>query len=128
MRVRGIRGATIAEANTAEAIVASTTELLTELVGRNGIDIDDIAAVMFSATADLDAEYPAVAARVGLGWTNVALMCGQEMRVVDSYPRSIRVLLLVNTEKAAGEFENVYLRDAVNLLLRGSDMRSRSEI
>ena len=126
MKVRGIRGATTAESNRKEAIVEATTELLTELVGRNDIDADDVAAVTFTATTDLDAEFPAVAARVGLGWTNVALMCSQEMQVPDGQPRTIRVMILLNTDKAAGELENVYLRDAVDLRLRGSDSDGRS--
>ena len=126
MKVRGIRGATTAESNRKEAIVEATTELLKELVGRNDIDANDVAAVTFTATTDLDAEFPAVAARVGLGWTNVALMCAQEMQVPDGQPRTIRVMILLNTDKAAGELENVYLRDAVDLRLRGSDGDGRS--
>ena len=126
MKVRGIRGATTAESNRKEAIVEATTELLKELVGRNDIDPNDVAAVTFTATTDLDAEFPAVAARVGLGWTNVALMCAQEMQVPDGQPRTIRVMILLNTDKAAGELENVYLRDAVDLRLRGSDSDGRS--
>ena len=126
MKVRGIRGATTAESNRKEAIVEATTELLKELVGRNDIDANDVAAVTFTATTDLDAEFPAVAARVGLGWTNVALMCAQEMQVPDGQPRTIRVMILLNTDKAAGELENVYLRDAVDLRLRGSDSDGRS--
>ena len=126
MKVRGIRGATTADSNTKEAIIEATAELLTELVVRNSIDADDVAAVTFTATTDLDAEYPAVAARLGLGWTNVALMCSQEMLVPDGQPKSIRVMILVNTHKAASELENVYLRDAVNLRLRGSESDGRS--
>ena len=126
MKVRGIRGATTADSNTKEAIVEATTELLTELVGRNDIDADDVAAVTFTATTDVDAEFPAVAARLGLGWTNVALMCSQEMQVPDGQPRTIRVMILLNTDKDAGELENVYLRDAVDLRLRGSESGGRS--
>ena len=126
MKVRGIRGATTAGSNTKEAIVEATTELLTELVGRNGIDADDVAAVTFTATKDLNAEFPAVAARLGLGWTEVALMTAQEMQVPDGQPRTVRVMILLNTDKDPGELENVYLRDAVNLRLRGSKSDGRS--
>ena len=126
MKVRGIRGATTASSNTKESIVDATTELLTELVARNHIVGDDVAAVTFTATTDLDAEFPAVAARLGLGWTNVALMCSQEMKVPDGQPRTIRVMILLNTDKDAGELENVYLRDAVDLRLRGSESDGRS--
>ncbi len=121
MKVRGIRGATTASSNTKESIVDATTELLTELVARNEIAADDVAAVTFTATTDLDAEFPAVAARLGLGWTNVALMCAQEMQVPDGQPRTIRVMILLNTDKDAAELENVYLRDAVGLRQRGSE-------
>lgn len=126
MKVRGIRGATTAGSNTKEAIVEATTELLTELVGRNDIDADDVAAVTFTATKDLNAEFPAVAARLGLGWTEVALMTAQEMQVPDGQPRTVRVMILLNTDKDPGELENVYLRDAVNLRLRGSKSDGRS--
>ena len=126
MKVRGIRGATTAGSNTKEAIVEATTELLTELVGRNDIDADDVAAVTFTATKDLNAEFPAVAARLGLGWTEVALMSAQEMQVPDGQPRTVRVMILLNTDKDPGELENVYLRDAVNLRLRGSKSDGRS--
>ena len=121
MKVRGIRGATTANSNTKESIVEATTELLTELVARNEIDADDVAAVTFTATTDLNAEFPAVAARLGLGWNNVALMCAQEMQVPDGQPRTIRVMILLNTDKDAVELENVYLRDAADLRLRGSE-------
>ena len=126
MKVRGIRGATTAGSNTKEAIVEATTELLTELVGRNDINADDVAAVTFTATKDLNAEFPAVAARLGLGWTEVALMTAQEMQVPDGQPRTVRVMILLNTDKDPGELENVYLRDAVNLRLRGSKSDGRS--
>ena len=126
MKVRGIRGATTAGSNTKEAIVEATTELLTELVGRNDIDANDVAAVTFTATKDLNAEFPAVAARLGLGWTEVALMTAQEMQVPDGQPRTVRVMILLNTDKDPGELENVYLRDAVNLRLRGSKSDGRS--
>lgn len=126
MKVRGIRGATTADANTQEAIVGATTELLKELVARNDIDVDDVAAAMFTATTDLNAEFPAMAARLGLGWTDVALMCSQEMQVPDGQPRSIRVMVLVNTDKPASALANVYLKDAVNLRKRDTDNDGRN--
>ena len=124
--MRGIRGATTADANTQEAIVGATTELLKELVARNDIDVDDVAAAMFTATTDLNAEFPAMAARLGLGWTDVALMCSQEMQVPDGQPRSIRVMVLVNTDKPASALANVYLKDAVNLRKRDTDNDGRN--
>ena len=117
-KVRGLRGATTADANTRDDILDATRELLERLVEANDVDTDDIAAVTFSATKDLDAEFPAVAARVHMGWTNVAIMCGHEMDVPGGQKRCIRVLVLVNTDKSPQELEMVYLRDAANLRSR----------
>ncbi len=118
MKVRGLRGATTADANTRDDILDATRELLERLVEANDVDIDDIAAVTFSATNDLDAEFPAVAARVHMGWTNVAIMCGNEMDVRGGQERCIRALILVNTDKSPQDLEMVYLRDAANLRSR----------
>ena len=120
MRCRGIRGATTVDSNTPEAILAATTELLIELMRANDIDVADVASAMFTTTRDLNAEFPAVAARQ-LGWTEVALMCGHEMSVPDATPRVIRTLVLVNTDKTQSEIVNVYLRDAKSLRARGTE-------
>lgn len=111
MRLRGIRGATTVEANTKEAILQATGELLQAIIEANGVERDDVASVFFSTTPDLDAEFPAVAAR-NLGWTKVALMCAHEMNVPGSLPMCLRILMHVNTSKAAGEIEFVYMRGA----------------
>ena len=74
--------------------------------------------MFFTTTRDINAEFPAVAAR-HIGWTQVALMCGHEMDVPDAQPRCIRVLVLLNTEKSQSDIQNVYLREAVNLRSRG---------
>jgi chorismate mutase len=116
--VRGIRGATTAVENTREAILEATRELLVELVEANGIDADDVAATIFTTTQDLNADFPAVAAR-RLGWTDVPLMCGHEMAVPDAQKRCIRALVMVNTDKGPRELSHVYLRDAKNLRDRG---------
>jgi chorismate mutase len=114
VRCRGVRGATTCEANTREAILAATHELLELLIARNGIDPAEIASAIFSTTADLDAEYPAVAARA-LGWTDTALLCGNEMLVPGSLRGCIRVLIHWNTERRADEVVHVYLKGATNL-------------
>ena len=114
-KVRGIRGATTADGNTKEAILDATRELLEGLVEANDIDQDDIAAVNFTTTRDLNAAFPALAAREHLGWDYVALMCGHEMEVPDAQPRCIRVLMLVNTDRSPQEISNLYLRGAANL-------------
>ena len=115
---RGIRGATTAEANTREAILAATRELLADIVQQNHIVPEDLAAVIFTTTRDLNAEFPALAARQ-MGWNGVALMCGHEMEVPDGLPLCIRVLLLVNTTKKPDELVNAYLKGAKNLRSRG---------
>jgi len=103
---RGIRGATTAEANTKEAIVEATLELLSELVQANSIDLEMVAAAFLTTTQDLNAEFPAVAARKA-GWNKIALLCGHEMVVPDSMQRCIRVLILLNTEKKSSEMVNL---------------------
>ena len=119
MPVRGIRGATTASANTAEAINEATGELLNELVGLNGIDPLDIACAFFTTTTDLDAEFPAHAAR-RLGWTQVALLCGHDMNVTQANPRAvpkcIRVLILYNTPRPQTAMRFAYLRGAQAIL------------
>lgn len=118
--VRGIRGATTADTNSKEAILEATKELLGRLVETNDIDVNDVAAAYFTATDDLDAEFPALAARQ-MGWTQTALMCAREMNVGDGADRCIRVLLLVNTDKALEEIEFVYLKGAADLRSRGTE-------
>ncbi|MFN3974859.1 MAG: chorismate mutase [Dehalococcoidia bacterium] len=117
---RGVRGATTASANTREAILEATKELLHALVTANSLDTQDIAMALFTTTRDLNAEFPAVAARQ-MGWESVPLMCTHEMEVPDGLPRCIRVLLLVNTDKAQEEIRHIYLREAVNLRKRGME-------
>ena len=115
MPVRGIRGATTAGGNTAEAIVEATTELLAELVRLNDLDRDEICFAYFTTTLDLNAEFPALAAR-RMGWIGVPLLCGNDMLVPGPNPRSvpmcIRILLLYNTDRAQSEMKSAYLRGA----------------
>lgn len=113
MRLRGIRGATTVDANSREAILEATAELLTAIIDANGVRREDIASVFFSTTPDLNAEFPALAAR-DLG-THVALMCFHEMDVPGSLPLCIRVTMHVNTTRPAEEIRFVYLRDARKL-------------
>ena len=123
---RGVRGATTATANDREAMLEATRELLRRLEERNQITPDDIAAAFFTVSDDLDAEYPALAARQ-LGGTEAALMCAREIPVpTTTVARCIRVLLLVNTEKAASEMRHVYLRGAVALRPSRADISVES--
>ena len=114
MWCRGIRGATTVENNTKEDILAATRELLQMMIEGNDLKAEAIAYAYFTTTPDLNAEFPAVAARQ-LGWTNVALLCGHEMNVVGSLPKCLRVLVLFNTEKGAEEIVHVYIKGAENL-------------
>lgn len=114
MYCRGIRGATTVEQNNREEILSATTELLQLLMRTNELRTEDVASAIFTVTADLDAEFPAQAARQ-LGWTEVALMCTQEIPVPNSLGKCIRILLHVNTTRSAAEIQHVYIRGAVNL-------------
>ena len=114
MPCRGIRGAICVDINDAGAIVAATRELLERIVAANGVVAEDVASVIFTATPDLNAAYPARAAR-DMGWTAVPLMCTQEMAVAGSLPRCIRVLVLWNTDRPAEQIRHVYLGEARNL-------------
>ncbi|MFN8637939.1 MAG: chorismate mutase [Dehalococcoidia bacterium] len=111
MMVRGIRGATTVEENSREAILEAAGELLSEIVRLNDLDHDHVASIVFTATQDLNAEFPAVAARQ-LGWTDVALECMAEMYVPGSLQRCVRILMHVNTARPARELVHVYLRGA----------------
>lgn len=114
MPMRGIRGATTASANTRQAILDATCELLGALVQANHLRPGDIASVHFTMTADLDAAFPAMAAR-SLGWDDVALLDAQAPRVANDVPRCIRVLIHWNADHAGHEIRHVYLREARRL-------------
>ncbi len=114
MYCRGIRGATTVEHNEREEILSATTELLELMIRQNGLHNEDIASAIFSMTDDLDAEFPAVAARE-LGWTEVPLMCTREIPVPGSLRMCIRALLHVNTTRSASEIQHIYIRGAMHL-------------
>ena len=108
---RGIRGATTTDENTRESILEATHELLMHLIEANSLSADDIASVIFSTTPDLNAVFPAVAARE-LGWLNTALLCAHEMAVPGSLSKCIRVLIHWNTTRRPDEIVHVYIRGA----------------
>jgi len=112
--MRGIRGATTALANAKKEIIEATKELLQAMVQGNQVEIEEIASVIFSVTHDLDAEFPAVAARE-MGWKDTPLLCTNEINVPGSLQKCIRVLMLVNTDKSQPEIQHVYLKETVNL-------------
>jgi len=113
VHLRALRGAITVEENEAHAILSATEELVHEVIARNGIAPEDMVSCIFTCTADLDAEFPAVAAR-NLGLSSVPLLCAREMQVPGSLPRVIRMLLHCYTEPDSSP-NHVYLRDAVAL-------------
>ena len=110
MKIRAIRGATTA-VNTRDGIVQATKELLQEILRVNKLDIDRVISILFTATADLDAAYPAVAARQ-LGFTATSLMCAREMHVVGSLPLCVRVQVTAEMDVSQKDVRHVYLKEA----------------
>jgi chorismate mutase len=116
----GIRGAITVSDNSRDSILSATEELLMEMTQANEVEVSDIAAIFFTTTSDLNAEFPAAATRE-LGWpNNMALLCGHEMNVPNDLPRCLRIMMLVNTEKGSEEVTHVYLGEAQRLKNRAS--------
>lgn len=114
MVCRGVRGAVTAKENTPQDILTASQTLLRGLVEANGISFQDVASVIFTTTPDLDAAFPAEAARL-MGENDVALLCTQEMGVEGSLPYCIRALIHWNTDKEAHEIVHLYLGEAQRL-------------
>lgn len=114
MSCRGVRGATTVTANTREEILTATRQLLALMIRLNDVHHEDVASATFSTTTDLNAEFPALAARQ-LGWLEVPLLCGHELDVPGSLRKCIRVMLMWNTEKTQHEIRHVYIKEAVRL-------------
>lgn len=113
--MKGIRGAASIEANTPTAILSATRDMLQEIVRRNSVQPSDIVAALFTLTPDLNAAFPAAAARdpdTGLGWRDVPMMCAQEIPVPGALPGIVRVLLFV---ERTGPVHHVYLGRARSL-------------
>jgi chorismate mutase len=113
VQLRALRGAITVEGNEADAILSATEELVREVIARNQIATENMVSCIFTCTADLDAEFPAVAAR-NLGLSSVPLLCAREIDVPGSLPRVIRLLLHCYCDPAS-QPNHVYLRDAVSL-------------
>ena len=114
MKCRGIRGATTVDTNTGEDILAAARELLQEMIQANEFKEEDIASIHFTTTQDLNATFPAAAARE-LGLTQVPMLCGHEMNVPGSLPMCLRILVLINTEKSAENIVHTYIKGAKEL-------------
>ena len=116
MLVRAIRGAVQVDANRREGIIEATAELVTEVMTRNDLVTDDVISVLFTATPDLTAEFPALAARK-IGFHDVPLLCATEIDVPGAMPRVVRLLMHVQTGRPRAEIRHVYLRGAAALRL-----------
>lgn len=112
--VRALRGASTCAANTSEEISEVTQELLLAMMERNGVRHDDVISVLFTTTPDLNASFPATAAR-GIGFGDVPLLCASEIDVPGAMPLTVRVLLHAYTERARSELRHVYLRNTSSL-------------
>lgn len=109
--VRAIRGATTVFNNDKNEMLNETKKLLKEIIEKNNINKDDIISIIFTATKDLDAVFPAVAARE-IGLNDVALMCMNEFDVPYGLKKCIRVMFHINTDKDKSEIKHIYLNDS----------------
>jgi chorismate mutase len=114
LTVRGIRGANTVRENTRSAILEATRELLEALVRENDIRVEDVVSIFFTLTPDLNAEFPALAARE-MGWTRIPLLCATEIDVPGAMPRCLRLLMHVHTSRSAAEIRHVYLGETAAL-------------
>ena len=114
MAVRAVRGAIQLDVDERAHLLASVEELVTELLRQNDLRTEDLISMLFTATPDLHAEFPAVAAR-GLGIGDVPLLCAQELDITGSMPRVIRVMVHAETPRSRADVRHVYLRGAVAL-------------
>jgi chorismate mutase len=112
--VRALRGATTVDADTEEQITERVQTLVREMLDRNGIDKDDLISVIFTATEDVTALFPAAAAR-GVGLGDVPLLCARELAVRDGTPHCIRALMHITTARSRDELRHVYLEGASGL-------------
>lgn len=112
--VRAVRGATTVAADEPELVREAVIELLEAMLNENDIVPADVISAVFTATPDLVCEFPAHAARI-IGWTDIPLICAQELPVVGALPRCLRVMLHVETRRTRSEIRHLYLRDAVLL-------------
>jgi chorismate mutase len=113
--IRGVRGAITVDRNDAALVRERTGELLRVLIERNAIRADDVASAIFTTTPDLDADFPAHAARLIAGWDAVPLLCARELAVPGALERCVRVLIHWNTDRAQRDIRHAYLRGAERL-------------
>ncbi|WP_106398588.1 chorismate mutase [Actinocorallia populi] len=116
MAVRALRGAIQVDSDDREQVLEATAELVAEVMARNELSTDDVISVLFTATPDITAEFPALAARK-LGFTDVPLMCASELDVPHALPRVIRLMAHIETDRPRSQMQHVYLRGATVLRL-----------
>ena len=114
-KARAVRGATTVESNTAENIDSATLELLENILKLNNIEEDDIVSVIFTLSPDLNADFPAKAARIHLGWDKTPMVCASEVSVPGSLGKCIRVMITFYTTMSKDEIKHVYLGKAQTL-------------
>ena len=114
MTCRGVRGATTVKSNSRDEILDETRKLLALMVCHNGIESQDVASAIFTLTRELDAEFPALAARQ-LGWIDVPLLCSYEVSVPGSLPNCVRILIHWNTDLPQDAIQHVYVNEAIRL-------------
>jgi len=114
MRVRALRGAVTADQDEKDAIISATTELLEEMLDRNDVATEDVVFIIFTATGDITAEFPAAAARK-IGLSHIPVICARELDVEGSLPLTVRAMMLFNTDKAREQLRHVYLKEARQL-------------
>jgi chorismate mutase len=107
----GLRGAITLDANTRDEVDAKTQRLVKEMLARNDIEHDDIVSIIFTATEDITAEFPATAARA-LGLGDIPLLCARELNIDHGMPLCVRVLMHVSTDRARRQLHHVYLDGA----------------
>lgn len=109
--LRALRGAITLEADTRDQVMERVSTLIEAMVERNGVEVDDMVSLIFTATEDITAEFPAAAARA-MGISQVPLLCARELSVQDAIPLCIRVLMHLHTDRTPDRLRHVYLEGA----------------
>ena len=115
MKTRAVRGAISVDDNTPSALKEAVKELVGEMLKANSIETEDISHAIFTLTKDLNAGFPAKYARELFDWQYVPMMCYNELDVPNSLPKCLRVMIVVNTDKAQKEIKHIYLKEASSL-------------
>lgn len=115
MTYLAIRGATTCDEDTKDEVAKVTQVLLSEMINRNSLELDNIVSVLFTATGDIHSEFPATAARSLDGFSEIPVMCAQELDIVGSMPMCIRIMMHIDANKTRKDIKHVFLGNAKNL-------------